>query len=236
MNVPIFDDFQVRRARRRLSERRATEETIDDVLQTAYSFRGSGKYRKIEPNQHSEELREMVERVATIDPENIMEIGSDLGGTLYVFSRCFPSLFRAISLDVSYPGRRAEFFRSFHDGVVTIEADSHDPQTVHQVEEALDGEPLDFLFIDGDHSYEGVKQDYEKYAPLVREGGIIAFHDIVEKPEDAWYNDDVHKFWTELRSEEETEEIVHHEPARYRVEDGDQQERIEQYQGIGLIL
>jgi len=46
----------------------------------------------------------------------------------------------------------------------------------------LNGEPLDFLFIDGDHTYEGVKRDFEMYSPLVRNGGIIAFHDIVKHP------------------------------------------------------
>jgi predicted O-methyltransferase YrrM len=40
--------------------------------------------------------------------------------------------------------------------------------------------PVDLIFIDGDHSYEGVKQDFEIYAPLVRSDGLIAFHDILE--------------------------------------------------------
>ena len=33
---------------------------------------------------------------------------------------------------------------------------------------------IDFLFLDGDHSYEGVRRDFENYAPLVRPGGIVA--------------------------------------------------------------
>lgn len=37
--------------------------------------------------------------------------------------------------------------------------------------------PIDLLFIDGDHSYEGVKADYENWAPYVKKGGFIAFHD-----------------------------------------------------------
>lgn len=40
-------------------------------------------------------------------------------------------------------------------------------------------EPLDILYIDGDHSYEGVKADYELHAPKVRPGGLIFFHDPV---------------------------------------------------------
>jgi len=39
---------------------------------------------------------------------------------------------------------------------------------------------LDFLFIDGDHSVEGCKKDYELYSDKVKKGGFIAFHDFDE--------------------------------------------------------
>lgn len=38
-------------------------------------------------------------------------------------------------------------------------------------------EPLDILFIDGDHRYAGVKADYERHADSVKDGGIVMFHD-----------------------------------------------------------
>ena len=38
-------------------------------------------------------------------------------------------------------------------------------------------EPLDVLFIDGDHSYEGVKADYERHAKNVKPNGTILLHD-----------------------------------------------------------
>jgi MMP 1-O-methyltransferase len=37
--------------------------------------------------------------------------------------------------------------------------------------------PIGFLWIDGDHSYEGVSADFYGWSQHVREGGIIAFHD-----------------------------------------------------------
>lgn len=43
----------------------------------------------------------------------------------------------------------------------------------------LDARPIDVLFIDGDHRYAGAKADFDLYSPLVRSGGLIAFHDIV---------------------------------------------------------
>lgn len=37
--------------------------------------------------------------------------------------------------------------------------------------------PIDFLFIDGDHSYEACLQDWQGWGSFVREGGVVAFHD-----------------------------------------------------------
>lgn len=36
---------------------------------------------------------------------------------------------------------------------------------------------LEFLFIDGDHSYEGLQADWEGWGGLVAAGGVIALHD-----------------------------------------------------------
>lgn len=36
---------------------------------------------------------------------------------------------------------------------------------------------IDFAFIDGDHSYEGIKNDFMVVYPLLAENGMIAFHD-----------------------------------------------------------
>lgn len=39
---------------------------------------------------------------------------------------------------------------------------------------------IDILFIDGDHTYEGAKADYNKYEPFVVNGGLIFLHDILQ--------------------------------------------------------
>jgi hypothetical protein len=46
-------------------------------------------------------------------------------------------------------------------------------------------ESLDWVYIDADHSYEGVKRDLEAYFPLVKPGGILAGDDYGQK--DSWY-------------------------------------------------
>jgi Methyltransferase domain len=40
-----------------------------------------------------------------------------------------------------------------------------------------DGNFPAFIFVDGDHTYEGVKQDILNYYPLLAPGGIMFFHD-----------------------------------------------------------
>lgn len=43
-------------------------------------------------------------------------------------------------------------------------------------------EPIDFLFIDADHSYDGLARDWQDWAPKVRPGGKIALHDVRVAP------------------------------------------------------
>jgi predicted O-methyltransferase YrrM len=74
------------------------------------------------------------------------------------------------------------------------------------VESILVDDKLDFLFIDGDHTYEGVKKDFEMYSPLVRKGGLIAFHDICKHPPQL--NCTVDKFWNEIKGSYDFEEII----------------------------
>ena len=40
---------------------------------------------------------------------------------------------------------------------------------------------IDLLFIDGDHDYEAVKNDFDHWFPKLKKGGIIVFHDTVGK-------------------------------------------------------
>jgi hypothetical protein len=37
--------------------------------------------------------------------------------------------------------------------------------------------PADFIFIDADHSYDGVRKDVEKFFPFLKDGSKVGFHD-----------------------------------------------------------
>ena len=50
---------------------------------------------------------------------------------------------------------------------------STDPQAFEQIKD----QQFDILVIDGDHTYDGVKFDFETFGPLVRHGGLVLFDD-----------------------------------------------------------
>lgn len=41
-----------------------------------------------------------------------------------------------------------------------------------------DGKPIRLLFIDGDHSYNSTKSDFEAWSKYIETGGVLAFHDV----------------------------------------------------------
>lgn len=90
-----------------------------------------------------------------------------------------------------------------------VQGNSTDPATIESVKSVLAGDPVDLLFIDGDHSYAGEIADYRAYEPFVRRGGIIALHDTHAIP-------DVGRVFNEI-------------PGRVKVD-------IFSYQGIGFVV
>ena len=64
-----------------------------------------------------------------------------------------------------------ENMKPFGDRVIPIRTDSRNLRNL------LREGTFDFIFIDGDHRYEGVKSDIEICLALVKPGGVIAGHD-----------------------------------------------------------
>lgn len=58
--------------------------------------------------------------------------------------------------------------------------------------------PWDYMYIDADHSYEGVKRDYRLYWPRLSRGGFMTFHDVLLKEHPEHANFGVWRFWQEL--------------------------------------
>lgn len=158
------------------------------------------------------ELAPLLALLRALQPRRALEIGTAHGGTLYAWARIAAEDAKLISIDLpggAFGGGYTEEMRQRIVSYVlpkqTLElyaSDSHQPETRDLAAAALGGQPADFLFIDGDHTYQGVRQDFEMYAPLVRRGGIVAFHDVMPNPTlPADQVGEVHMFWPELKRE-----------------------------------
>lgn len=127
------------------------------------------------------ELRELLREVEALSPDIIVEIGSDMGGTLHGFALLVPSA-RLISVSMQSGPYSTMKPLEAPAGTVVFDADSHLMETWQSLVQELDNQEIDVLFIDGDHTYQGVKSDYVMYAGLVRSGGLVIFHDILPHP------------------------------------------------------
>ncbi|SRR5258706_2937540 len=59
-------------------------------------------------------------------------------------------------------------------------------------------DPIDFIFIDGDHSWAGIEHDWKHWTPFVEAGGIVALHDT--RAQEGWPDHDTIRFMSEVIS------------------------------------
>ena len=133
------------------------------------------------------ELEALLRIYDELAPHYVLEIGSQLGGTLYHWLTGAQPGATVVNIDILQNQKPAiaaslpDAWASWTPAGVTyhpIIGRSDDPAVLERVKQYLpDG--IDFLFIDACHTYEGVRYDFLKYGPLVRKGGVIALHDLI---------------------------------------------------------
>ena len=182
----------------------------------------SNKFLKaFKPIQIKDEFVGLLEIFKEANPKVIMEIGTAMGGTLFSFCKLAKENVLIISLDLpegpfggGYSEWKIPFYKAFIKGeqkLYLLRKDSHKQETLEEVKKVLGCKLIDSLFIDGDHTYDGVKKDFEMYSQLVLKGGIIALHDIAIHPPET--NIFVHDFWEELKNQYQNQckEIIKNE-------------------------
>jgi hypothetical protein len=146
------------------------------------------------------ELEQMLKIVA--GKRSLLEIGSNFGGTLKRMASVMPKGSKIVSVDLPCDDtpKYLNPLPSLKDtcrkiglmggNVELFIGDSHDPETIAAVRKHA---PFESGFIDGDHSYEGAKADWENYGPMCK---TVGFHDI------AGNTLGCSTFWRELKASE----------------------------------
>ena len=144
------------------------------------------------------------------NPARVMEIGTFFGGTMWFWLQN-PRLEKLYCLDLPIPDRdprfehRAVCQKRWHtwpnfDKLVYVQGNSQDANIITRMHAV---QKVDWLFIDGDHTYRGVKRDYENYRDMVNPGGLIIFHDVI-------YSRGVKKLWKNIQKNNQCTEITSH--------------------------
>jgi predicted O-methyltransferase YrrM len=200
--------WALRYFRRRTPQGTTPKEVLD------FTFGPAGQL--IVPSQLWSEIEPLLTLLYQKKPKAVVEIGTKFGGTLAMWCAVAHPEATIVSIDLpggihggGYAYWRTFIYQRFAQPKQTVHLlrrDSHLANTLEDVKKLLPPGGIDFLFCDGDHTYEGVKKDYEMYSPLVRKSGLMAFHDICTHSPDQ--DCGVDRLWREIRTRHKSWEHV----------------------------
>ena len=166
--------------------------------------------------QDEGELERLRTHVRLTHPKRILEIGSLFGGTLWYWMQDNPGA-KIVSVDLGvqsfdYRFQDIEAARTLWPvweratgcELVQLRTDS---TFAYTIEEVAKHAPYDFIFIDGGHWYDVALADFTNYWPMLRDGGLLAFHDIAY-PDGNPDNYNVGRVWREVREKGRWMEII----------------------------
>jgi cephalosporin hydroxylase len=163
-------------------------------------------------SQNLNEFTELLKEFQKLKVSRFIEIGSLYGWTLQHFIHYSEESSTAVAIDLpvrhfvgpydwrvqkqesNYKNVWPKWAKEKKCKLYLLPTSSYNEETIKQVKTIFKGDLVDFVFIDGDHRYDAIKKDYEMYSPLVRPGGIVAFHDIGKNEEGGGS-----RFWNEIK-------------------------------------
>jgi predicted O-methyltransferase YrrM len=135
-------------------------------------------YKEYKPIQDDNEMWPLIHDVLMPHKvSKILELGTEFGGSSIIWNQlCQEGNGFFIGVD-GEPGRAQHMLYDSKTPVHMVAGNTMHDSTVQKVAEILNGEKVDFLFIDADHMDTAVYLDTKNYSQFVRDGGIIAYHD-----------------------------------------------------------
>ncbi len=157
--------------------------------------------------QWEREFEVLLELYRRLKPQNVLEIGTYHGGTLYHWLQNAQTNIQIVSVDSYAVGvdNRPLYYQwnSNVTDLFVIEGDSNHLSTAEKVAKYA---PFDFVFIDAGHYLNEVMRDWGLYHPMVKRGAVLCLHDILTHP--AWPSIEVGRLWNEIKKDHLTFEIV----------------------------
>ena len=132
----------------------------------------------------TQEKRKLFELTNKVNEGFVLEIGSFIGASACFISAGLRIDSKLLCIDTWENNAMSEGKRNtkdefdyntqqFQEKIIKIQG--YSTEVKEKVLTITD--KLDLLFIDGDHSYEGCKADWDLYIDMVKSGGCVIFHD-----------------------------------------------------------
>lgn len=134
-----------------------------------------------------------------VRPKVILEIGTLYGGTIYQWLKNGEWNATVIGIDLfanmDYQETKSlwQSWEAADQEIIAIKGNSCESAVMYELVDVLLKRNLigiDWILIDGDHSKGGVSADFNRYWPLLNDGGFCIVHDIVgEAGVSEWWNE-----------------------------------------------
>ena len=133
----------------------------------------------------TEGLLDLIKELGDNSNKTMIEIGSFVGESTVLFARSFKEVIAIDPFLPNYDDKDPtsylfEFNNVYDTYMERIKPSSNITTVVAKSDEAANDfqeQQFDFIYIDGLHTYDGVKKDIINYLPLVKKGGVIGGHD-----------------------------------------------------------
>ena len=119
--------------------------------------------------------------IRLLEPKNVIEIGSYVGASSICMAQALAhnarsGLLHCVDLEEAHVTLTGDHLAeaSLSAQARLYHGSSQDPEIIHSLPRS------ELIFIDGDHTYEGARKDFDTYEALLGDDGIIVFHDTIK--------------------------------------------------------
>lgn len=175
------------------------------------------KYTNV-PGHHSDEEARILIAMAGNVPEDgiIVELGGEYGRSASEFAYGSGGHARIFTID-KFPQNHHCGFPLLYAYQTNLAEAGYETIAITGDTHTYDwnGPPIDLLFIDADHSYDGVKADITRWWPYIRTGGVVVFHDYANEHhgrQHHYLHYEVKRAVDEFVRDNHLSEVFHHGP------------------------
>lgn len=178
--------------------------TIDDWVQVAEAYRGPEPFETLGIAQHPVDLARLMKRVLEWNPRMILESGTHLGGTLFLWTRVAAFDCHLVAAGTSQrpiPEERLPLIEAFGCGQQTIRSIPRGETTKidYDFKKQRDGRGATFVFLNGCREYEELKADMNRCLRWIAPGALVAWDGLHQFGFDEKHLSGGIQLWQELK-------------------------------------